>query len=148
MPAASSGVRLRIIATSTSPKRGAGGLAAIDLKTGAIRWNKPAPQSTCAAAESGCTQPQAQAVTVMPGVVFSGSVDGHLRAFSTIDGYPVWDFDTARDFQTVNGKDARGSALDHGGPTIVGGIVYVNSGHADGKDRPGNVLLAFSVDGK
>ena len=133
---------------AASPKRGAGGLAAIDLKTGAIRWNKPAPQSTCVAAESGCTQPQAQAVTVMPGVVFSGSVDGHLRAFSTIDGYPVWDFDTARDFQTVNGKDARGSALDHGGPTIVGGIVYVNSGHSDGKDRPGNVLLAFSVDGK
>ena len=36
----------------------------------------------------------------MPGVVFSGSTDGHLRAYSTIDGKILWDFDTAKAFQT------------------------------------------------
>ena len=131
-----------------APATRRGGLAAIDLATGAIRWNKPSATSACGANDLDCAHTQAQAVTVMPGVVFSGSIDGHLRAYSTIDGYRVWDFDTARDFRTVNAKPARGSALDHGGPTIVGGMVYVNSGHADGKDGPGNVLLAFSVGGK
>jgi polyvinyl alcohol dehydrogenase (cytochrome) len=78
-------------------------------------------------------------VTVIPGVAFSGATDGHLRAYSSIDGHIAWDFDTARDFATVNGMHAAGGALDHGGPTIVGGTLYVNSGDA---------LLAFSVDGK
>ena len=75
----------------------------------------------------------------MPGGVFSGSMDGHLRAYSTIDGKILWDFDTAKDFQTKNGVKASGGPLDHGGATIVNGSVYVNSG---------NALLAFSVDGK
>jgi polyvinyl alcohol dehydrogenase (cytochrome) len=75
----------------------------------------------------------------MPGGVFSGSMDGHLRAYSTIDGKILWDFDTAKSFQTQNGIHASGGPLDCGGPTIVNGSVYINSG---------NTLLAFSVDGK
>ena len=66
-------------------------------------------------------------------------MDGHLRAYSTIDGKILWDFDTAKAFQTQNGVHASGGSLDRGGATIVNGIVYVNSG---------NALLAFSVDGK
>ena len=75
----------------------------------------------------------------MPGGVFSGSMDGHLRAYSTIDGKILWDFDTAKAFQTQNGVRASGGPLDHGGATIVNGGVYIISG---------NTLLAFSVDGK
>ena len=33
-----------------------------------------------------CSPAQSAAVTVIPGVVFSGSLDGHLRAYSTADG--------------------------------------------------------------
>jgi polyvinyl alcohol dehydrogenase (cytochrome) len=73
-------------------------------------------------------------------------MDGHLRAYSTIDGKVLWDYDTAKDFPTVNRVPASGGSLDHGGPTIVNGVVYVNSGGGDA--HPGNVLLAFSVDGK
>jgi polyvinyl alcohol dehydrogenase (cytochrome) len=62
----------------------------------------------------------------------------HLRAYSSIDGKLVWEFDTARDFQTVNRVVARGGTLGRGGAAIVDGIVYV----------PGNVLLALSVNGK
>jgi polyvinyl alcohol dehydrogenase (cytochrome) len=76
---------------------------------------------------------------VIPGSAFSGSLDGHLRAYSTIDGKVLWDFDTAKSFQTENGVAAAGGPLDRGGATIVNGTVYVNSG---------NALLAFSVDGK
>jgi polyvinyl alcohol dehydrogenase (cytochrome) len=73
-------------------------------------------------------------------------MDGHFRAYSTIDGKILWDYDTARDFAAVNQVKASGGSLDQGGATIVNGVVYVNSGSAQG--LPGNALLAFSVDGK
>ncbi|HEX7139965.1 MAG TPA: c-type cytochrome, partial [Vicinamibacterales bacterium] len=47
------------------------------------------------------------AATVIPGVVFSGSNDGALRAFSTKDGAIIWEYDTNRTFDTVNGVPAR-----------------------------------------
>jgi polyvinyl alcohol dehydrogenase (cytochrome) len=81
----------------------------------------------------------------MPGVVFSGSVDGHLRAFSTDDGQLLWVFDTAQDFDTVNGVAARGGSLDGAGAVIAGGRVYVTSGYGRNGGMPGNVLLAFGV---
>ena len=35
--------------------------------------------------------------------------------------------------------------MDGPGPTIVDGMLYVNSGYAQWGGRPGNVLLAFEV---
>ncbi len=86
--------------------------------------------------------------TAIPGVVFSGSVDGHLRAYSTKDGAIVWDFDTQREFATVNRVQAKGGSLDGPGPVVAGGMLYVNSGYGMWAGAPGNVLLAFSADGK
>ena len=37
----------------------------------------------CAGIEPGCSPAQSAAVTAIPGVVFSGSLDGHLRAYAT-----------------------------------------------------------------
>jgi polyvinyl alcohol dehydrogenase (cytochrome) len=121
------------------PANSSGSLTALDMTTGVARWHTASPQPACGWGERNCSHGQAQAVTVMPGSAFSGSMDGHLRAYSTIDGKILWDFDTAREFQTKNGIKASGGPLDHGGATIVNGMVYVNSG---------NALLAFSVDGK
>ncbi|MGO9930559.1 MAG: PQQ-binding-like beta-propeller repeat protein [Steroidobacteraceae bacterium] len=123
----------------SQPINAAGSLTALDMKTGLPRWQTPAPQPACSWADGNCWHAQAQAVTVMPGVAFSGSMDGHLRAYSTIDGRILWDFDTAKAFQTRNGVRAGGGPLDHGGATVVNGSVYINSG---------NALLAFSVDAK
>jgi polyvinyl alcohol dehydrogenase (cytochrome) len=75
-------------------------------------------------------------------------MDGHIRAFSTDDGHLLWDFDTVRDYSTVNGVSARGGSLDGAGPVIVDGILFVNSGYPRFGGMPGNVLLAFSPDGK
>jgi polyvinyl alcohol dehydrogenase (cytochrome) len=121
------------------PANANGSLTALDMTTGVARWHTAAPEPACSWGERNCAHAQAQAVTVMPGSAFSGSMDGHFRAYSTIDGKILWDFDTAKDFQTKNGIKAGGGPLDHGGATIVNGMVYVNSG---------NALLAFSVDGK
>ena len=127
------------------PKKG-GGLYALDLKTGKIVWSaKPTP---CAAGRTDCSPAQSAAVSAIPGVVFSGSVDGHLRAYSASTGEVLWDTDTAREFDTVNGNPAHGGSLDAAGPAIVNGMVFVNSGYGQWGGMPGNVLLAFSVNGR
>jgi polyvinyl alcohol dehydrogenase (cytochrome) len=121
-------------------------LHALDLKSGKIVWSaKPSP---CVEARTNCSPAQSAAVTAIPGVVFSGSIDGHLRAYSTATGAVIWDVDTAHEFETVNGKPARGGSMDVGGPAVVNGMVFVNSGYGQWGGMPGNVLLAFSVDGK
>ena len=56
--------------------------------------------------------------------------------------------DAVREFETVNKVPARGGAIDGPGATVVDGMVYVNSGYAFTGGMSGNVLLAFSVDGK
>ena len=95
------------------------------------------------APKPGCSPAQPAAVTAIPGAVFSGSVDGHLRAFSAEDGKVIWDFDTAREFPTVNGAKGHGGSMDGPGAVVVNGMVYVNSGYARQSGMPGNLLLAF-----
>ena len=127
------------------PKKG-GGLHAIDLKSGRIVWSaKPA---ACPETPKFCSPAQSAAVSAIPGAVFSGALDGHMRAYSSIDGRVIWDFDTAREFPTVNGKPARGGSIDASGAAVAGGLVFVASGYDQFGGMPGNVLLAFSVDGK
>lgn len=127
------------------PEKG-GGLHALDLKSGKIVWSaKPSP---CVEGRTNCSPAQSAAVTAIPDVVFSGSIDGHLRAYSTATGTVIWDVDTAREFETVNGKPARGGSMDVGGPAVVNGVVLVNSGYGQWGGMPGNVLLAFSVDAR
>jgi polyvinyl alcohol dehydrogenase (cytochrome) len=119
-----------------------GGLHAVDVKTGERTWYVPPLPLTCAAG-SGCNAALISAPTVIDGVLFSGSNDGALRAHSTKDGTIVWQFDTNQDFTTINGVRAAGGAIQGPGPTVVGGMVYLNSGYGDHLGRPGNVLLAF-----
>jgi polyvinyl alcohol dehydrogenase (cytochrome) len=126
------------------PRDEAGGLVAIRLSNGERVWHTPAPPLTCTGGP-GCTGAQSAAVSVIPGVVFSGSVDGHFRAYSTADGRIVWDFDTMRPFETVNGVKAQGGSIDAAGPVIAGGLVLTNSGYGQWRGRPGNVLLAFGL---
>ncbi len=121
-----------------------GGLFALSLDTGKIVWHTPHPGCH----KAGCSPAQSAAVTEIPGVIFSGGVDGHLRAYSAKDGKIIWDMDTERDYQTVNGVKGHGGSLDGPGAVVVAGIVYVNSGYFFQGSAPGNVLLAFSVDGK
>jgi polyvinyl alcohol dehydrogenase (cytochrome) len=125
------------------PNKG-GGLTALDVNTGNKVWF--APSIPCAPPRAGCSPAQPGAVTEIPGAVFSGSMDGHIRAFSTADGHLLWDFDTEKPFKTVNGAEAHGGSLDGAGPVIAGGMVFVNSGYPRFGGAPGNVLLAFGLE--
>ncbi len=122
-----------------------GGLHAVNLATGERAWYAPPPPPVCAAGR-GCNAAQTAAITVIPGVVFSGSNDGAIRAYSTKDGSILWTYDTNREFKTLNGVPGRGASMHSGGPTIAAGMLYVNSGYGDHGGRPGNVLLAFGLE--
>jgi polyvinyl alcohol dehydrogenase (cytochrome) len=132
------------MATTAKP----GGLVALRISDGKQMWRAEPPNPVCSWGPRNCLAAQSQAVSAIPGVVFSGSEDGHLRAYASSDGHVVWDFDTAQSFQTVNGVPASGGSLDNGGPTIAGGMVYVNSGYGRILGQPGNLLLAFSLEGR
>jgi len=125
----------------------AGGLVAVSVADGKTRWTSPPPQNTCGG-RTGCTTGQPAAVSAIPGVIFSGSLDGHLRAYDAESGQVIWDLDTAHEFETINQVAAKGGSLNGPGATIAGGILFVTSGYSSLGFMPGNVLLAFSVDGK
>jgi polyvinyl alcohol dehydrogenase (cytochrome) len=122
----------------------AGGLFALKLATGEQIWKTPAPKLDCNTGR-GCSGAQSAPISVIPGVVFSGSVDGHMRAFSTVDGSIIWDYNTAHDYETVNHVPAKGGSIDAAGPAIADGLLITNSGYSLWKGMPGNVLLAFSA---
>ena len=123
----------------------AGGVTALRVADGEVVWHAPPVQDTCGGRD-GCHTAQPAAVSLIPGVAFAGSLDGHLRAYATDTGRVIWDVDTARDFGFINGVEARGGALNGPGPTIVDGMLYVVSGYGSFGYMPGNVLLAFAVE--
>ena len=109
-------------------------LAALQLTTGEVAWR-------ASPAEGG-----AAPVTVIPGVVFFGATTGTVYAYSTADGKALWQFDTAREFETVNGVPATGGTINAAGPVVAGGMLFVPSGYSDlGIGVRGNVLLAFGL---
>ncbi len=123
------------------PTKG-GGLFALNVNDGKVIWQ--APPVSCVGRER-CSPAQTAAVTVIPGVVFSGSMSGVMRAFDSDTGKVIWEYDTVRDYQAVNGALARGGAIDQSGVVVVDGWVYMNSGYANWGALPGNVLLAFKA---
>jgi polyvinyl alcohol dehydrogenase (cytochrome) len=145
----------------TSPERpgnGNPGLSALDPLTGKIVWHTPAPDAPCHYAgdrskdyvPNVCIRAQSAAPAVMPGVVFSGTLDGWLRAYDSRTGQIIWAFSTtAQTYDTVNGvHEQPGGSIDGMGPTIAHGMVYTMSGF-NGASRTGgngvNVLLAFGI---
>ena len=150
-----SGARPRTARTSTSPSpispsaeaarpipRRAAASSAYRVGDGALLWKTPPPGC---GDRRPCSPAQSQAVSAIPGAVFSGSIDGHLRAYATSDGKIIWDFDTAQSFDSVNKVPAKGGSLDVGGPVIAGGMIFVVSGYPGFGAMPGNALLAFSA---
>ncbi|HZL92703.1 MAG TPA: PQQ-binding-like beta-propeller repeat protein, partial [Vicinamibacterales bacterium] len=132
------------VGDSTRPAPG--GMVAVNLATGERVWHTPSEKTLCGAPGRDCNAAQGAAVTAIPGAVLSGSYDGGLRAYAADDGSLLWQFDTNREFATVNGVKANGGSMDGPGPTVAGGLLFVNSGYGGIAGRPGNVLLVFGVE--
>ena len=124
------------------PAKG-GGIFAFRVDNGERMWQTAPPGC---GERRPCSPAQSAALTAIPGVVWSGAEDGHLRGYSTVDGKIIWDYDTAQEYKTVNGVPGRGGAIDVAGPVVGGGMLFTLSGYPARGGLPGNVLLAFEVE--
>jgi polyvinyl alcohol dehydrogenase (cytochrome) len=132
------------------------GLYALDVDDGSELWSAPV--------ERGCTTNMfdyfsrdnlypdcpfyyglSAAPVVVNDVVFAPSLDGKIRAFAVTDGEQVWNYDTLRAFETINGVEAHGGSIDVAGVQAAGRMIYVQSGYSIFGQLPGNVLLAFRL---
>jgi polyvinyl alcohol dehydrogenase (cytochrome) len=134
-------------------KANPGTLFALDPANGDIEWQTPNPANGCqwggaAASPQMCVLAHTPAVTTSPGLVYLGSMDGKFRVYSARTGHVLWEYDTVRDFDAVNGP-GRGSAVSgNGGAVVADGMVYVQSGYYPFYPSPsdrGYVLLAFGL---
>ncbi|MGE0405542.1 MAG: hypothetical protein AB7O65_04515, partial [Candidatus Korobacteraceae bacterium] len=115
-------------------------LAAVRLSDGVelwSRWIDPLPSMKNHPGISA-------AASLIPGAVFTSGLDGMVRAFSTFNGKPIWEYDTTQPVQTVNGVEAKGGSIGSAGVSIVNGMAFVTSGYIGFQSgQPGNLLLAF-----
>ena len=107
-------------------------------------WQARPPRADCKDPKN-CVQAQSAAVTLMPGVIFSGTTTGVMRAYDTATGKVIWTYNADQPYETVNGVAAKGDRFNGPGPVVVGGMVFMNAGYNYlGLGTGGNVLLAFS----
>jgi polyvinyl alcohol dehydrogenase (cytochrome) len=150
---ASDGARLYVAnADVLTAENGRSGLFALDPATGKDLWYKPSPRVGCRwHGGIPCFNAQSAAPSAVPGVIFAGTTDGHERAYASADGNLLWDCDTAgRTYRTINGVGGQtGGPIDVSSGTIADGMLFVISGYLGVTGgESGNVLLAFSVDGR
>jgi polyvinyl alcohol dehydrogenase (cytochrome) len=134
------------------PKEGSQkpGMHAVNVNTGEVVWTftaEPDCTGERQARVKGCasTIGLSAAPTVVDGAVVTGSLDGFLRALDAKTGAVLFKFDTAREFETLNGVKANGGAIDAASIVAANGYVFVTSGYGMFGQMPGNVLLAFKA---
>ncbi len=120
------------------------GLHALDIADGSVRWSQLGV-NRCGDVKWQCSPGLSAPVTLVPGLVLGGSLDGMLHAYNSTDGKVLWEYDTNRDFKAVNGVKGFGGTIDSAGPVVVGDQLFVNSGYAKFGEKAGNVLLAFKI---
>lgn len=125
-----------------------GGMYAINAEDGHVNWYTPLQDRCPEGTKPMCDPGLSAAITSIPGVIFAGGFDGYLMAYDKADGKVLWEYQTNREFDTISGEVAHGGAIEGDGPIVIDGTLLVNSGYSFGSSLPGNVLLAFSVDGK
>jgi polyvinyl alcohol dehydrogenase (cytochrome) len=126
-------------------EQGHPGLYAMDLKTGKYQWKMPLDDACVNG--TGCVNGLSAAITATPELVFTGALNGWLQVYDASSGKIIWKFDTAREFTSLSGMKARGGGIDgSAGPIPYNGMLFVNSGYNFAGSKPGNVLLAFTVE--
>jgi polyvinyl alcohol dehydrogenase (cytochrome) len=116
-----------------------GGLAALRLTDGAKLWRIDGATPECAGRKP-CNPAQQAAPTLIPGAVFSGSMDGKLRAHSTRDGSLLWSYDAL--------QQPGGGSINVSSAIVAQGMLIVPSGYGILGGLPGNVVLTFTVDAR
>lgn len=115
---------------------------AVQLSDGSVQWSRSIPPVDGMEMHPGLEGP----VTISHDVLFTGSWDGMLRALSTNTGELLWDYNTARSFDTINNTPANGGSIGAVGQVVEDGLLLVTSGYIGVKNGvQGNVLLVFEI---
>ena len=123
------------------------GMYAYNLKNGEPLWSHQVT-ADCEGREDMmpvCAEKYGLSATplVVDGGVISAALDGRVYVFDATDGRVVFEYDTAREFDTLNGVDARGGSIDSHSIAAGAGMVFIASGYSSFNQVAGNVLLAF-----
>lgn len=125
------------------------GLYALDAKTGKIKWqfNPEAPAGTPAPAPGtrGGWRGNvfSTAPTLIDGTVVTAALNGQIYVNDAKTGKLLWTYETAKEFDGINGVKGKGGAIDSNSITAANGLLLVNSGYGMFGQTPGNMLLAF-----
>ncbi|GGT01394.1 PQQ-binding-like beta-propeller repeat protein [Nonomuraea spiralis] len=130
-----------------------GTLFALDPATGHLLWETPNPADGCTTGGAAqfpnvCRLGHTPAVSSTPGLVWEGSMDGKMRAYSARTGEVVWAYDTMQEVAGVNGLTGRGGAVSGGGGAVVAhGMMFIQSGYSftPYPNPYGSVFLAFGL---
>ena len=136
---------LNIIEARRPPGEKSPSLNALDPETGKIIWKYT--EKFCCPDPDDCDDGFSAPPSIIPGVVFAGTMLGKLYAFNRDTGDVIWDYDTTQNVKTINGDTGHGGSIDVDGPIIANGQLYIHSGYGK-MGKNGNVLLVFSIDGK
>lgn len=123
------------------------GLHALDVDTGNILWSylhKPDCSGDRRENLPSCeaSYGMSAATLLIDGAVVQGTNDGFVKVFDALRGEPIFSFDTARKFETINGVEGKGGAIDNFSIWAANGTLFVQSGYGL-MGVPGNILLAF-----
>jgi len=123
------------------------GLFALDVDTGNITWeyhHQPDCSGNRRENLRSCDSNwgMSAATLLVDSAVVQGSNDGFVKVFDSGTGEPIFTFDTARPFETMNGVPGKGGAIDNFSIWAANGTLFVQSGYGL-MGVPGNVLLAF-----
>lgn len=123
------------------------GLYALDISSGKLNWkylHKPDCSGTRKQELRSCDSNfgMSAATLLVDTAVVQGANDGFIKIFDTKSGEPLFTFDTARSFTTVNGVKGHGGAIDNASVVAANGMLFVQSGYGL-MGVPGNLLLAF-----
>ena len=109
----------------------------------ATRWEHPR-DNRCP--DRDCFGGLSSAITATPELVVAGSLDGYLEIYDADTGATLWNDDSWKTFETVNGMKASGGAYDAHGPMVAGDQVIVSSGYGSFGQKDGNVLLVYQLE--
>lgn len=122
-------------------------LQAFNAQTGERLWRTDAPGDCLADAQEidNCFIGFSAAPTATNSLVFAPTLDGVIRAFDSDTGREVWQHNTLRSYDAVNGGTASGGSIDFGGVFLDDGELFVNSGYGLVGQMPGNAFIVMSV---
>lgn len=84
---------------------------------------------------------------LIDGALISAGTDGRLYIFDKETGQIIFQYDTIKEYETVNGIPGIGGAIDSHSIAAGAGMLFIGAGYGRVGGTPGNTLLAFKPKG-